>query len=553
MYEFERAVSYESLFMAFESLRVKNSKTCGVDEVSINDYNTNLYDNLQMLHYSLISNQYIPYREKVFISKKGRKIYISCLEDKIVQTAIAKVISELLTLNPSIHSFIKGRSIFTAYSMLKKYINSGIDAFYKIDIKKFYESISSEIMLKKLENVTSDRRFLSLVRCILYSHPSGISTGSCLSPTLSNLYMKDFDHHMVKEHGIYLRYVDDMLVSSGNEEKLNVVIKDVKDELSKINLSVNQEKSKVVQLDEGFKYLGFDIKRYRQMDELLDEGRFLEADGLINSHNDNLDNDDGEYIEDKCTNKENASDVFTKNNIQKETIDVDDSNNDFLSNAATTINPDITKDEKTESNIPVYILAIEKKCHTIKYLINKAKTENFLSYPEKRVLLYIFKCLGDDGTKYLHKILGYCIDYDYNTTQGYIDRCNISQPIGCKKICELFDGVCDKACCCKCNFKNEKIYPTPLIHAMRQNSSCFKMPVKAESTGHFKRLPVKADINNTLSKVIELNKKSHEINMQKEICKNHLEDLFERNEYTQIDTPYGLLIKNEDGVFIKIG
>ena len=75
MYEFERAVSYESLFMAFEKLRVKNSKTCGVDEVSIKDYNTNLYDNLQMLHYSLISNQYIPYREKVFISKKGRKIY----------------------------------------------------------------------------------------------------------------------------------------------------------------------------------------------------------------------------------------------------------------------------------------------------------------------------------------------------------------------------------------------------------------------------------------------------------------------------------------------
>jgi len=553
MYEFERTVSYESLFSAFEKLRVKHSKSCGVDDVNIEDYNINIYDNLQILHYSLISNQYIPYREKVFISKKGRKIYISCLEDKIVQTAVANVISEMLILNPATHSFIKGRSIFTAYSMLKKYINCGINTFYKIDIRKFYESISREIMLKKLETLTTDRRFLNLVRCILCSHSAGISTGSCLSPILSNLYMKDFDACMTKEHKIYLRYVDDMLISSANAKQLPVVIEDVKDELSKINLMVNQEKSKIVRLDEGFKYLGFDIQKYRQMDELLEKGNLFEADKLIKCNNDTLEDKDIEYKEENYHDKENLPDTNVKNNIQTKVINIEVPHKESVTNEANNLNAEHLDDNKAECNIPVHILAVEKKCHIIKYLINKAKTENFLSYPEKRVLLYIYKCLDDDGISYLHKILRYCIDYNYNTTEGYINRCSISQPIGCKKICEIFEGVCDKSRCGKCNFKNEKIYPTPLIHAIRQKSDCFKIPVKAESTGHFKKLPVKADINNTLSKVIELNKKSHEIHTQQEICKNHLEDLFERNKYTQIDTPYGLLIKNEDGVFIKIG
>ena len=39
MYEFERTVSYESLFNAFEKLKAKHSKNYGIDEVSIEDYN----------------------------------------------------------------------------------------------------------------------------------------------------------------------------------------------------------------------------------------------------------------------------------------------------------------------------------------------------------------------------------------------------------------------------------------------------------------------------------------------------------------------------------
>lgn len=525
MFEFERAVSYESLFKAFEKIKGNNIKNCGFDNINTDYYSANLYDNLQLLHYSLVSDQYIPYKEKMFVSKKGRKIYISCLEDKIVQTSVAQVISEMLILNSAVHSFIKRRSIFTAHSKLKEYMLHGIDAFYKIDIRKFYESISREMLLKKLKELTGDIKFLALVKCILLSHSNGISTGSCLSPVLSNLYMKDFDDCMTDKHKIYLRYVDDMLISSGNTKQLPEVINDVKDELCKINLSINQEKSQIVTAEEGFKYLGFDIKEYRKMDELLEKGDLQEAEKLIEHDNDNLKNE-----------KEIKASANTA--VSNETDNY------------TSVNSD---DNEAEYTVPVHIFAVEKKCHIIRYLINKAKTEKFLSYPEKRVLLCIYNCLGNEGTRYLHKILSNCIDYNYNITQGYINRCGIKLPIGCKKVCDAFEGVCDKSHCSKCNFKNEKIYPTPLIHALRQKSDCFKMPDKAENIGHFKKLPIKSDINNTLSRVIELNKKSHELNLQKDICKTHLEDLFAKNEYTQIDTPYGLLIKNEEGVFIKIG
>lgn len=525
MFEFDKTVSFNSLYNAWEKIKTKNSKACGIDHINLTTYSEKLEDNINTLRFSLISNLYEPYKEKMF-HLKNRNIFISCIDDKIVQTAIAQTLTELVKFHSSVHSFIKGKSIFTAHSELKRFIKEGNNTFYKIDIKKFYESIPRQLLINKIEQMTDDKRFLSLIKRIIWNHNPGISTGSSLSPVLSNIFMTDFDYQMSKNLNFYIRYVDDILLSPKTEKPLSDIITGTNQELEKIGLVINNKKSKVVNADEGFKYLGFDIKNHSKIDELIQNNDLSELENFLQK------NQVEETISETVLNSKELPDM------QKETNDatVETENS----------NPEIS------NFFPKYILAIEKNCHMVNHLINKAKTENFLSHPEKRVLLYIYYVLGKKGEEYLHKIFSNCIDYNYNITQSYIDNCSLQQPIGCRKICDTFENVCDKTQCYKCNFSQEKIYPTPVIHAMRKNKDCFKLPEQTENIGHFKKLPPKQGIQDILAKTIELNKKSHEIKTQQNICQNRLEQLFERNNFTELDTPYGLLIKNEDGIFIKI-
>ena len=526
MFEFDRAVSIPSLYRAWEKIKSKNSSATGIDNMTVKMYQEDLENNIQLLNYSLLSNSYEPYKEKIFISKNNRKIYISCIEDKIIQIAIAQVLSELLSFHSAVHSFIKGRSIFTAYNQLKQSIKNGKNSFYKVDIKKFYESIPRQLLLKKINHISGDKRFLNLIKTLIMKHQPGISTGSSLSPILSNIFLMDFDDKMATNLNFYLRYVDDMLIAPNKEKSFSEIIDTTNQELNKIGLVINDNKSKIVNADEGFKYLGFDIINHNKIDTLIQTGNMFELENILKQTDTNSQN--------KITDNKKSD----MNCTLKQHFPLSDKEND-------------TKILPEEESTPNYILAIEKKCHMIKHFINKAKHEKYLSHPEKKILLYTYYVLGKEGEKYLHKILSYCMDYSYNITQGYINNCNLKKPVGCRKICDSFEEVCNKSKC-KCNFSQEKIYPTPVIHAIRQKKDCFVLKDEEKNIGHFKKLPPKQNLQDILAKIIELNKKSHEINIQKNICKDKLEELFERNAFTEFDTPYGLLIKNPDGFFIKI-
>lgn len=537
MFEFERAVSIKSLWEAWQKIKSKGAKiSCGIDQMDIGSYAHEAYNNITILNYSLLCGAYEPYKEKMFISKKERKIYISCIEDKIVQTSVAKVLSELVDFHPSVHSFIKGRSIFTAYSALKKYLSHQNKEFYKMDIRKFYESISKLRIMKKVEEFTGDEKFLNLLEKLLKNHSFGLSAGSCLSPILSNVYMTDFDFTMSEIADFYLRYVDDILIAPKNT--MEHLQEYVKTSLKEKGLFINEEKSRIVSVGEGFQYLGFEVKRHKELDTLIQKGDFAGAQTML---------DLDEERRKKLGLPEREMEVDEKI-VSEESESFEGKNEKSCEPQGHNNAPSI--DMKGQGT-PEYILAIEKKCHIVGHLVNKAKTERFLSHPEKRVLLYLYKCLNDEGQRYLHDILSYCIDYDCQITQGYIDRCRIEQPMGCKKICEIFEDVCNKSLC-RCNFKNEKIYPTPLIHSIREKRDCFHFSYKKESIGHFKKLPLKEDINETIFRTMSLNKQMYEIKTQQSICKNHLEMLFERNGCQEIETPQGLLIKNEEGFFIKI-
>ena len=537
MFEFERATSVPALWNAWQKVNGNNSKNSGIDQMDLDFYRSNAKENINILHYSLISDSYEPYREKSFISRKNRRIYISCLEDKIVQSAIAKVIYETASINRAVHGFIKNRSIFTAHTALKKSLHNHTTNYFKADISRFYESIRVREILRQIAVLINDFRFVSLVEKLVLSHSPGLSTGSALSPVLSNVYLSDFDENRQLSTGFYSRYVDDMLLAPSSEKSMDTVITDTSEELAKIGLCLNMDKSQIVNYEKGFTYLGFDIKaKNKLVDDLILQGDFASADKFMN-------------ISDEATETEQKNPEETE--IDEKTVDEKQLDyDDGLSKSTIIVQEE--NESTDDEDFPDHILAVSKKCHMVRQFVNKARLEKYLSFPEKQTLLHIFHSLGEDGQKYIHWVLSHCSDYNCAVTQGYIDRCRTLNPIGCKKLCERFEDICDKSKC-KCNFSNDKFYPSPVVHALRRKSGCVKLPRKEDSIGHFKQLSPKQGVEETLSRMMDLNKKEYEIKAQQKICNGQLESLFTRNEITEIQTPQGLLIKNDDGFFIKVG
>jgi len=709
MFEFERATGILGLQAAWKRISAKPKVVPGLDQVSVADYSQNAMENLQALHYALTSESFIPYAEKQYVAKDQRSIYISCVEDKIVQTAVAVVISETMQFSVSVHGFIKQRSIYTAHKRLRDAIARSVTGYYKTDIKRFYESIEHRLLLQRLEKIIPDLRFLRLVHLLMQNHPMGISTGSCLSPVLSNVFLLDFDYKLDRGAGFYSRYVDDILIAPNDNRGMISVIDDTHSALRELRLEANLEKSKIVNADEGFQYLGFDIKRNQAMEQLLLQRKYVEADQLFcqeeqpaltdplpgNAYFDLFIREPSEYFVSDSTQerympregqlsaatlrtllqekKEFAVPALNKGSscsfavfdidINREIILThgDDSktfeqlsaqalavakqlaerlaalgvkayiefsgykgyhvwvfwkrpislskqkvffkqvcesmevpvglhvekfpicNDDqkiklpfshhaisgkqamfieaqedpvaFIETIERSEYPGETptakpKEEKAQGT-PAHIQAIYSKCHIVRSIVDKAKSNQFIGYHERMALLHVFQCLGKDGADFIHSTMRQCINYSFEVTQNHIDRCNLPYPIGCKKLSDRFEDIYGKSGC-TCNFSNASMYPSPVIHAVRVRPQCFSLPRQEERTGHFKQAPVKESADDTLRRLIDLNKKDYELQQQRSICNGQMESLFSRNDLTEIQTPQGLLIKTGEGFFLKV-
>jgi len=109
----------------------------------------------------------------------------------------------------------------------------------------------------------------------------GVGQGSVLSPLLSNLYLNEVDRMLerAKEYtrfgqytGIeYARFADDLVVliqaHPSKRWLLRAVPKRLRQELAKLQVQINEEKSRKVDLvrGESFGFLGFDFRRVRSL------------------------------------------------------------------------------------------------------------------------------------------------------------------------------------------------------------------------------------------------------------------------------------------------
>jgi RNA-directed DNA polymerase len=107
----------------------------------------------------------------------------------------------------------------------------------------------------------------------------GVPQGGVISPLLSNLYLNEVDKMLEKAKETarngkytyieYARYADDLVILVDafpqHDWLLVAVNKRLREELAKLHVEINEEKSRVVDLGKGesFGFLGFEFRRVR--------------------------------------------------------------------------------------------------------------------------------------------------------------------------------------------------------------------------------------------------------------------------------------------------
>ena len=149
-----------------------------------------------------------------------------------------------------------------------------------VDLSGYFDNIRHHLLLEKISSRVQDDEVMHLIKLILkVNGKKGVPQGGTLSPLLSNLYLNEVDVMMERARKVaqrkdyynmdFIRSADDMIILVYGHPKGDWLLKAVqmrlKEELDKLQVHMNQEKTKTVNLRrEGrFSFLGFDIQLNR--------------------------------------------------------------------------------------------------------------------------------------------------------------------------------------------------------------------------------------------------------------------------------------------------
>lgn len=250
-----------------------NRGSAGSDGMSIGDVQAQLRPFLRGLRRELGEKRYHPRPvRQVAIPKAGggeRVLGIPCVRDRIVQTAVARVLEPIFEAKFSdwSHGFRPGRGCQTALSLADRAVRHGYTWIVDADIKSFFDSVDHETLLDAVNEEVADGTVLRLIRMFLKAGvltdsgqadmDEGTPQGGPLSPLLANIYLHPLDEAL-KAHGFgFVRYADDFVVFARTREEALAALELIRRVLVELGLELNESKTRIAHIDDGFEFLGF--------------------------------------------------------------------------------------------------------------------------------------------------------------------------------------------------------------------------------------------------------------------------------------------------------
>lgn len=253
--------------------RLSENKAAGIDEVTKSEYAENLEVNIRELVDRLHRMAYRPQPvRRVYIPKPGsdkrRPLGIPSLEDKLVQSALARILGAIYEQDfvENSYGFRPGRSCHDALRALSQAVEwESTNYVAEADIKGFFDNVDHDWLMKMLEQRVADKRVLRMVKRFLKSgvmegsetraSEEGVPQGGSISPVLANVYLHyALDLWFEKVYGKsckgktrLIRYADDFVVCFASKEDAMRFPAELAERLEKFGLEIEPTKTKVVE------------------------------------------------------------------------------------------------------------------------------------------------------------------------------------------------------------------------------------------------------------------------------------------------------------------
>jgi len=274
----------ETLREAYRMAR-SNDGAPGIDGVTfeaIEESGTESF--LRQIREELVTNTYRPMRaRRREIPKDGGKVRvlsIPAIRDRVVQGALKLILEPIFEADFQAGSY-GYRPKQTAHEAVARVAQAIVEektSIIDLDLKAYFDNVQHYLLLEKVARRVQDDAVMHLLKMILKATgKKGVPQGGVISPLLSNLYLNEVDRMLAKAvettrrgkytNVQYARFADDMVILIDAERRNDWLVKAVdrrlREELAKLRVAINEDKSRMVDLKKGesFTFLGFEYRR----------------------------------------------------------------------------------------------------------------------------------------------------------------------------------------------------------------------------------------------------------------------------------------------------
>src|ERR1700693_2182809 len=258
------------------ALAKQNDGAPGVDGVTFEAIETQGVDGfLEQIRDELNQRNYVPLPpRKQEIPKDGGKVRvlsIPAIRDRVVQGALKLILEPIFEADfqPGSYGYRPKRTAHQAVNRVAQAIVEGKTQIIDIDLRAYFDNVQHYLLLEKVARRVQDDAVMHLLKMMLKATgEKGVPQGGVISPLLSNLYLTEVDRMLEKAIATtrrgqytnvqYARYADDLVILIDSHRRhdwlLKAVERRLREELVKLRVEINEDKSRMVDLSKEEKF-----------------------------------------------------------------------------------------------------------------------------------------------------------------------------------------------------------------------------------------------------------------------------------------------------------
>lgn len=266
----------KNLLEAFRRVKA-NAGSEGIDGETVEDFETNLEENILRLEREIQEDRYQPQAvRRVWIPKgdgRQRPLGIPAVRDRVVQQSLRMKMEPVFEphFSETSYGYRPKRSAHQALGDIAMSLSEGGEWIVEADIEGYFDHIDHERLIDAVAERVSDGSVLRLIRKFLKSGvmeelkvrrtTQGTPQGGVISPLLANIYLDAFDQEMSERGYRVVRYADDWVIVCKKKAEAVEALRLMREIIEgKLGLKLHPVKTRIVHIERGFEFLGFLIR-----------------------------------------------------------------------------------------------------------------------------------------------------------------------------------------------------------------------------------------------------------------------------------------------------